>query len=311
MKIGFIGLGKMGSRMVEKMLKEGHEVFVWNRTKDIMEQFHALMVEQKLDSKLALSYSVSTLVEGLGHPKIVWSMLPAGVATQSILDEAAEFLSKDDILIDGGNSYYKDTQKRYDQLKTKGIKFLGIGVSGGIHAITNGYPFMVGGDESAYEVIKPLLDSLSKPTGGYEYFGTGGAGHFVKMVHNGIEYGMMQAIGEGFGVLQKSEYQLDLLKVAKLYQKNTIVSGFLMDMAASGLEKDPTLSLVEGIIAESGEAAWTVEVAKQEQVPIENIEQSLEFRRKSQTDSNIQQSTAAKMVATLRHEFGGHEIKKK
>jgi 6-phosphogluconate dehydrogenase len=170
---------------------------------------------------------------------------------------------------------------------------------------------MVGGDKSAYETIMPLLDSLAKPNGGHAYFGTGGAGHFVKMVHNGIEYGMMQAIGEGFGVLEKSEYQFDLLEVAKLWQKGTIVSSFLIDRAKDALEKDKKLSDIEGVIASTGEAEWTVNAAKQESVPVPVIEESLEFRRQSQTDMAIQNSFAAKMVAALRREFGGHDVKKK
>ncbi|MBI2443394.1 MAG: 6-phosphogluconate dehydrogenase, partial [Candidatus Levybacteria bacterium] len=182
------------------------------------------------------------------------------------------------------------------------------GVSGGVHALENGYPLMAGGDVSAYRYITTILDSLAKPNGGHAYFGTGGAGHFVKMVHNGIEYGMMQALGEGFGVFDKSPYNLDLLEIAKLYQKGTIISGFLMDQAKNALGKDSILSSIEGKIDASGEGEWTVAEAKKEGVPIENIEQSLDFRRRSQTDQAVQDSFAAKMVAALRHEFGGHAL---
>lgn len=233
-----------------------------------------------------------------------------GGATESVLNEVSQYLSSGDILIDGGNANFKDTERRSDVLSAKGIRFLGIGVSGGVHAIENGYPMMVGGNESAYKEIIPILDVLAEPRGGHAYFGGGGAGHFVKMVHNGIEYGMMQAIGEGFGVLEKSPYNLDLLEVAKLWQKSTIVSGFLIDRVRDTLEKDTTLSEIDGRIAASGEGEWTVAQGKEEGVPVENIEQALNFRIRSQTDEKIQSSYAAKMVNALRHEFGGHVVKR-
>ena len=295
MKVGFIGLGKMGARMVSKLLKEGHEVVVWNRS----------------DHELKNVENVEKLIKSLEAPRIIWSMLPAGEATEEILKEISKFAEAGDIIIDGGNSNFKDTQRRYEEFKTKDIRFLGIGVSGGIIAATDGYPMMVGGDKSAYEFIKPILDSLSKPQGGHEYFGIGGAGHFVKMIHNGIEYGIMQSLGEGFEVLEKSPYNLDLLKVARLYQKGTLVSGFMLDRAVEVLSNPLILSSIEGKIAESGEAKWTVDQAKEEGVDVEIIERSLEFRRRSQKDEKIQKSFSGRMVAALRNAFGGHEIKKK
>ncbi|MDO8583079.1 MAG: decarboxylating 6-phosphogluconate dehydrogenase [bacterium] len=295
MKIGFIGLGKMGARMVQKLISQGHEVIAWNRS----------------DHELKNVESVEKLVKSLESPKIIWSMLPAGDATEEILKEISKFVKAGDIVIDGGNSNFKDTQCRYEDFTKKGIKYLGIGVSGGIIAAREGYPMMVGGDKSAHEFIKPILDSLSKPHGGHEYFGIGGAGHFVKMVHNGMEYGIMQSLGEGFGIMEKSPYDLDLQKVAKLYQKGTLVSGFMLDRTLEALENDPKLEKIVGIIAESGEAKWTVEQAKEEQVDVEIIERSLEFRRRSQTDEKIQKSFSARMVAALRNAFGGHEVKKK
>lgn len=291
MQMGFIGLGKMGSRMVQKLLEEGHEVESWTRSKSTI--------------------TIEELIHGLEKPRIIWMMVSAGEATEEVLTEVSKYLEKDDIVIDGGNANYKDTQKRYEKLRNKEIRYLGIGVSGGVVAATEGYPLMVGGNKSAYEFIKPVLDSLAKPNGGHEYFGTGGAGHFVKMIHNGIEYGTMQSLGEGFGVLEKAPYRLDLVKVAKLYQKSTLLSGFMMDRTVEALESDPKLDSIIGVIAESGEARWTVEQAKEENVPVEIIEKSLEFRHRSQTDENVQKSFAARMVAALRHAFGGHETKKK
>lgn len=285
----------MGARMVSKLQKEKHEIIVWNRSG------HEL---KNVDS-------IEKLIKSLETPRIVWLMVPAGEATEEVLKEVSKFVEKGDIVIDGGNSHFKDTQTRFAQFQKKGIKFLGIGVSGGIIAATEGYPMMVGGDKSAYEFVKPILNSLAKPNGGHEYFGEGGAGHFVKMIHNGIEYGIMQSLGEGFGVLEKSPYNLDLLKVAKLYQKGTLVSGFMLDRAAEVLSNPSILSSIEGKIAESGEAKWTIEQAKEEGVDAEIIERSLEFRRRSKTDPKVQNSFSAKLVAALRNAFGGHEIKRK
>lgn len=295
MAIGFIGLGKMGSRIVLKLQKEGHEVVAWNRS----------------DHKLKNAETIEKLVKSLEASRVIWLMLPAGEATEDILTEVSKYVQAGDIVIDGGNSFYKDTQQRFEEFKKRGIRFLGIGVSGGIIAATKGYPMMVGGDKSAYELIKPILNALAKPHGGYGYFGEGGAGHFVKMVHNGIEYGIMQSLGEGFEVLQKAPYKFDLLKIAKLYQKGTLLSGFMLDRLVEIFAKDQSLSDIEGIIAESGEARWTIDQAKEEGVEVEIIKRSLEYRKKSQKDFTVQNSFAAKLIAALRRAFGGHQVKKK
>lgn len=310
MKLIFLGLGKMGTRMVEKLLRDGHEVVAWNRTLEIAEEFR-LVVSQNGLSGLEIQSEVKDAVLRLQTQKIVWCMLPAGEASEKILQEVSNYLEKGDILIDGANAKFEDTERRFNEFSKKGIKFLGIGVSGGVIAEKNGYPLMVGGDKSAYDTIIPLLDSLGKPQGGHAYFGPGGAGHFVKMVHNGIEYGMMQAIGEGFGVLEKAPYDYDLLEVAKLWQKGTIVDSFLIDRAKDALEKNDKLSDIVGEIDATGEAQWTVEQGQKEDVFVENIEQSLDFRRRSKTDQKVRDSFAARMVAALRREFGGHAIKKK
>jgi len=314
MKIGFIGLGKMGSRMAVKLLQEQHELVVWNRSQEAILNIKNQIskINPSADGqKLKIANSIEELVRSLDKPRMVWVMVTAGEATQKVLDELGKFIEKEDIIIDGGNSYFKDTQRRYEELNTQNIKFLGIGVSGGIIAATNGYPLMVGGDKSAYEFVQPILESLSKPNGGYEYFGEGGAGHFVKMVHNGIEYGIMQSLAEGLGVLEKSPYKLDLLKITKLWQKGTLISGFMLDRTVEVLSNPSILSSIEGYIEESGEGVWTVEQAKKENVPIEIIEKSLEFRRRSQKDSALQNSLAAKMIAAVRNAFGGHSVKSK
>lgn len=311
MKIGFVGLGKMGKGMVEKLLWGGHTVVAWNRTRSVVDEFRLVVAKKKLADYFGTAEEIKDLVYNLQSPRIIWIMLPAGEATESVIRELDKYIEKGDILVDGGNAYYQDTEKRYKYFQEKGIRYLGIGVSGGITAAKNGYPLMIGGDRLGFHRIKPLLETLIKPHGGYEYFGEGGAGHFVKMVHNGIEYGMMQAIGEGFGVLEKSPYNFDLVKVAKLWQRGTIITSFLMECAKNALEKDPTLSQIDGVIDATGEAEWTVSQAKAEGVPIENIEQALVFRHRSKIEDNVRHSLAARMIAALRHEFGGHRVQKK
>jgi 6-phosphogluconate dehydrogenase len=309
MKIGIAGLGKMGGRMAEKLVLEGQDVTVWNRTHE-----KAVELAEKLGGheNISVADSIEELVQKLPKPRVVLTMLPAGEPTQNLLNEVAKLLDKEDILIDAGNSYYKDTERRAQEFGDQGIRYLGIGVSGGIIAVEEGYPQMVGGDKSAYEYITPILDSLAKPGGGHEYFGPGGAGHFVKMVHNGIEYPIMQALGEGFGVLANSEYNFDLVKIAKLYQRGTLVSGFMLDRAAEALENDPRLENIEGVIGSaSQETIWTIDEARKNNLPIESIEQAQQFRVRSETDHDIQNSFAAHMVGALRIAFGGHPVKLK
>ncbi|MCL5434939.1 MAG: NAD(P)-binding domain-containing protein, partial [Patescibacteria group bacterium] len=282
MKIAILGLGKMGSRIAQKLYEEGHKVFVWNRSKTPIEELElkiknspastseAGRAKLKItDQNFRIAENIEDLVSRLRSPRVIWLMLPAGEATQAVLDKISKYLKKGDIVIDGGNAHFRDTQKRFEEFGKIGVEFLGIGVSGGISAEKNGFPLMAGGAKAAYEYIKPILDSLAKPNGGHEYFGTGGAGHFVKMVHNGIEYGTMQSLGEGFEVLEKSKYKFDLLKVARLWQKGTLVSGFMLDRAVEVLSENPELSGIVGSIEESGEARWTIEEAKKEGVEAE------------------------------------------
>lgn len=307
MKLGFIGLGRMGNRMVMKLLNEGHEVVVWNRSHEKVDE---LLGQTKENWKISASESTGDLMKQLKTPRIVWSMLPAGDVTEEILiGSVGGYAKSRDILIDGANSHFSDTQMRYEILKKNGILYLGIGVSGGVIAYENGYPLMVGGSREAYEKVKPVLDSLAKPNGGHEYFGDGGAGHFVKMVHNAIEYGYMQAIGEGFGILDKAPYNLDLLKVAKLYQKETLLSGFMMDRTVESFASDPRLEKISGYIEDSGEVRWVIEQAKNENVPVKIISKSLQFREKSREDESVSGTFAARMIAALRYAFGRHEVR--
>ena len=301
MTIVILGLGKMGSRIAKK-LSSKHQVYVWNRTKADVEKFAAENSKVKVVNELSE-------IQYLKPPRIIWLMLPAGEPTVEVLYEVKKHVLPGDVVIDGGNAYWKDGEKRFLEFDNIGVNFLGIGISGGLFGEKNGYPLMIGGSKDGYDLIKPILETLSKPNGAYEYFGEGGAGHFVKMVHNGIEYGMMQSIGEGFEILQKAPLKFDLKKVAKLWQKGTIISGFLIDRAADALSKNPNLNNIVGEIESSGEADWAVEAAREEGVDVEIIEASLEFRKRSKTDKRIQESFTAKLIAALRREFGGHSIR--
>lgn len=301
MQIGIIGLGKMGGRIAQKLSSGGHEVLVWNRS-------NAPLEELKTRNKQIKTFpEIKELVENLSTPRIIWIMVDhKGVS--EVLDELKKYIVEGDIIVDGGNSNYKETDRRFEELEKKKIKFLGVGVSGGIVAFKKGYPMMVGGNKEGYDYLKPIFDSLSDPDGGYGYFGPGGAGHFVKMIHNGVEYAMMQAIGEGFEIMDKSKYELNLSKVAKVWQRGTIVSGFLMDRAAEMLKEDIKLEKYKGVIARSGEGDWTIEAAKELGIEPEIIDESVEFRKKSEESKKIQNSFTARMINALRMAFGGHVI---
>lgn len=316
MRVGFLGLGKMGKRMVWKLLTQKHDVVIWNRSsspiEELVEEYENVApMQKKKMGQLFVASEIAEMRTLLRKTRVFWSMLPAGEVTNDILEQVGDIADEGDIVVDGGNSYFQDSQKWFEKFKKMNVRFLGIGVSGGVHAAENGFSLMVGGNENAYNHIKPILKTLASPNGSYEYFGTGGVGHFIKMVHNGIEYGMMQSIGEGFGVVEKGPYKVDFQKLAKVWQKGSIISSFLIDRAADALEKDPTLAKIVGDIDATGEAEWTIQVGEKEEVPIQVIKDSFHFRQRSKSDRKIQKSFAAKMVSALRHEFGGHKVKEK
>jgi 6-phosphogluconate dehydrogenase len=309
MKLAVLGLGKMGRNIASKLMQDGQQVVAWNRSKETLEEYRNANSEFIVAQKLEIAHSTESLRDMLQKPRIIWSMLPSGEATENTLHEILDtIVEQGDIVIDGGNSNYKDTERLSKEFEAKGVKFLGIGVSGGIYGLKNGYPMMVGGNESAYQYVKPILDSLSKPNGVHTYFGPGGAGHFVKMVHNGVEYGMMQSIAEGFGVLAKSEYKLNLVNIGNNWQKGSIVASFLVYCGVSALIKDRSLSQFDGYIDAKGEGKWTQETAKEMHVPTPALDAAIDFRNRSQFDKGVQETFVAKMVAALRHEFGGHEV---
>lgn len=300
MKFGMIGLGRMGGNMVRRLLKGGHEVVVYNRSP---EPVQAAAKEGAIPST-----SVDDLISKLSSPRAVWIMVPAGDATQAMIDNVASKLNPGDIIIDGGNSNYKDSIRRGEALKTKGLHFVDVGTSGGIWGITEGYSMMVGGADEAVSQIRPLLETLAPAADqGWGHVGPTGSGHFVKMVHNGIEYGMMQAYAEGFEIMRaKEEFGLDLHQIAELWRFGSVVRSWLLDLTAVALKENPNLDGIKAWVADSGEGRWTVAEAIDQDVPAPVITLSLMMRFVSRQDD----SYAAKLLAAMRNQFGGHEIKK-
>jgi 6-phosphogluconate dehydrogenase len=243
------------------------------------------------------------LVEKLSPPRTIWTMVPAGDVTEQALLKFADMMDDDDILIDGGNSYFRDSIRRAEMLKEKNIRFMDAGTSGGIWGLRVGYCLMVGGDSSAYEHVEPALKTLA-PENGYAYLGDAGAGHFTKMVHNGVEYGMMQAYAEGFEILEKSQYDFDLRAISSLWNQGSVVRSWLLELAESAFERDGHLDSVRGYAEDSGEGRWTVIEAISESVPANVIAGSLFARFASRQDDSF----AMKVIAALRGEFGGHAI---
>ncbi len=286
MRVGIVGLGRMGGNMTERLREHGHTVETYARTAP--ERTAGSLVE---------------LAEKLEQPRVVWLMIPAGDPTEHAFQTLAELLEEGDILVDGGNSNFRDSQRRAAQAKERGVAFLDAGVSGGIWGLKEGYCVMVGGDAGAFGRIEPLLQSLTEE-GGYAHVGPPGAGHFVKMVHNGIEYGMMQALAEGFEIMQASEFGLDLRQVAELWQHGSVVRSWLLDLLESALLEDPGLERIRGYVEDSGEGRWTVFEAINESVPAPVITLSLFARFASRQD----ESFAAKVNAALRKQFGGHRV---
>lgn len=298
MKIGFIGLGKMGYNMVLRLLNDKHEVVVYNRdenkTKDIA-------------AKGAIpSFSLEELVSKLPERKVVWLMVPAGKPVDENLDKLLSLLSKDDIIIDGGNSYWRETQQRAEKASAKGIHFLDCGTSGGVWGLQNGYCLMYGGNKEAADFVEPVFKTLA-PDKGYVYCGPSGTGHMVKMVHNGIEYGMMQAYAEGFEILQKAPYDLNLTKIADAWQYGSVIRSWLLELAVNALSEDPKLEKLKDYVQDSGEGRWTVQTAIDFDVPAHVITASLYTRFQSRQE----ESFAMKMLAALRNQFGGHAVKTK
>ncbi len=296
MRIGFIGLGRMGANMVRRLVRDGHGVVAYNRTAERTREIAGEGAEA--------SFSIAELVAKLQPPRIVWVMVPAGDATQAQVDELLLHLEPGDTIVDGGNTNFHDDVRRHAQVAAKGVRYVDAGVSGGIWGLQVGYCLMVGGEREAVEPIEPVFRSLA-PDGGYLHVGGPGAGHYVKMVHNGIEYGLMQAYAEGFEIMHASSYDLDLSGIADLWMQGSVVRSWLLELAGRALRDDPDLTHLKGWVADSGEGRWTVQEALDLDVPAPVITLSLQTRLRSRQDD----SYGAKVLAALRNEFGGHAVK--
>ena len=296
MRIGFIGLGRMGANMVRRLVRDGHEVVAFNRTP---EKTREIMTEGAEGA-----FSVAELVAGLPAPRAVWIMVPAGDATEAMLDELMGVLEPGDTIIDGGNTNFHDDVRRHAKVGAKGLKYVDAGTSGGVWGLQNGYCLMVGGDSDAVEPREPIFRTLA-PADGYAHVGGPGAGHYVKMVHNGIEYGLMQAYAEGFEILHASDYKLDLGQIAGIWRYGSVVRSWLLELLVDALAKGQDFPGVKGWVADSGEGRWTILEAMERDVPAPIITLSLQARLRSRQD----ESYGAKVLAALRNEFGGHAIK--
>jgi len=296
MRIGFIGLGRMGANMVRRLLRDKHEIVAYNRTAEKTKE----IAGEGADG----AFSIAELVGKLEKPPAVWIMVPAGDATEAQIEELLEHLQPGDTIIDGGNTNFHDDQRRHPELKKKGIEYIDAGVSGGIWGLANGFCLMVGGDPEPVKRLEPVFLSLA-PKDGYLHVGGPGAGHYVKMVHNGIEYGLMQAYAEGFEIMHASDYTLDLQKISTLWNHGSVVRSWLLELAERAFAGDQDLKHLKGWVADSGEGRWTVQEAIDKDVPAPVITLSLQTRFRSRQDD----SYGAKVLAALRNEFGGHAVK--
>ena len=320
MQIGIVGLGRMGANIARRLMRDGHRVVVFNRTPDAA---HALAAEGATSA-----FTLEDMVAALEPPRSVWIMVPAGEATESVVGELAALLKSGDAVIDGGNTFYKDDLRRAAALKARGIDYLDVGTSGGIWGLERGYCMMIGGSREAVERLDPIFASLAPGAGdipptpgrqgrdsraeqGYVHAGPVGAGHFAKMIHNGIEYGLMQAYAEGFEILQRANsdtlpleqrFDFDLADIAEVWRRGSVISSWLLDLTASALAKDAALDGFQGYVQDSGEGRWTVNAAIEEAVPAPVLSAALYARFRSRLD----RSFADRLLSAMRGEFGGH-----
>ncbi len=320
MQIGMVGLGKMGANMTRRLMRGGHQVVVTDLSAD--------NVKQLASEGAVASSSLDDFVAKLGKPRVAWLMVPAGDPTEQTVQTLAKKFERGDILIDGGNSYFKDDIRRGEQLKEKGIHYLDVGTSGGVWGIDRGYCMMIGGSKDAFQRLNPIFKTLAPGLGdiprtpgrekmsgtaedGYIYCGPHGAGHFVKMVHNGIEYGIMQAYAEGFDIFKNAvskalpenqRYDLNLPDIAEVWRRGSVVSSWLLDLTAMALTENPTLSEYAGFVQDSGEGRWTIQAAIDEAVPVDVLSAALFVRFRSRQEHTF----AEKMLSAMRQKFGGH-----
>jgi 6-phosphogluconate dehydrogenase len=297
MEIGFVGLGRMGGNMVTRLLHGGHQVVAYDRS--------ASAVSAVAASGAKGAQSLGELVGALAAPRAVWVMVPAGDPTETTIRELAALMAAGDIVIDGGNTYYKDDVRRAKELASRELLYVDAGTSGGIWGLQNGYCLMVGGERSAIDRLAPVLETLAPPNG-WLHTGAVGAGHYVKMIHNGIEYGMMQAYAEGFELMSASDYGLDLPRIATLWNQGSVVRSWLLELAADALSGDPKLASLKPWVEDSGEGRWTVEDAVEKAIPAPVLTASLYARFRSRRENSF----ADRLLAALRNAFGGHAVKR-
>lgn len=299
MQLGMIGLGRMGGNMTLRLLRGGHEMVVWNRSPG--------PVKTATDEGATASENFADMVQKLSAPRAVWVMLPAGETTENAIHELMDLLSPGDTIIDGGNSNYHESIRRAAMVEVRNLHFVDVGTSGGVWGLKEGYSLMIGGRKEPVERLRPIFETLAPaPDKGWGHVGPSGAGHFVKMVHNGIEYGMMQAFAEGFEVMKKkTDLELDVAQIAEVWRYGSVVRSWLLDLSAAALKENPDLNGIKGWVADSGEGRWTVAEAIDLDVPAPVITLSLLMRFVSRQED----SYAAKLLAAMRNQFGGHEIK--
>ncbi len=300
MEIGMIGLGRMGGNMAQRLLRGGHRVVTYDANPE------AVSVSRN-HGAVAVA-SLSELVDALSPPRPVWTMLPPGEPTESTIDSLMLLLSPNDIILDGGNANYKDSMRRAEKLARSNLEFMDVGTSGGVWGLVDGYSLMVGGKDETYQRLKPIFQTLAPAEDkGLSHVGPAGAGHFVKMVHNGVEYGLMQAYAEGFEIMEaKSEFQLDLAEIAETWRYGSVVRSWLLDLAASALKEDPALESLQAYVDDSGEGRWAVQESVDLAVPAPVITAALQQRFRSRQE----QPFGARLLAALRNQFGGHTVRK-
>ncbi len=297
MEIGFIGLGKMGMNMVTRLQRDRHRVVVYDRT--------AELIKQAEGQGCVGASSLAELVSKLATPRALWIMVPSGAPTEETVRTVAALLQAGDVIIDGGNTRFHDDVRRAAELKKKSIHYIDAGTSGGVWGLKLGYCLMIGGEKDVVMRLEPIFKTLA-PENGWAYMGSHGAGHYVKMVHNGIEYSMMQGYAEGFELMSKSDYHLDLAKIADLWMHGSVVRSWLLELAAGALKQDPKLEGLKGYVPDSGEGRWMVLDAIEKDVPVPTLTTALFTRFRSRQE----QSFAEKMLAALRNAFGGHAVRR-
>jgi 6-phosphogluconate dehydrogenase len=298
MQLAMIGLGRMGGNMVRRLLRGGHALTVWDQNPDAIHELESLGATAARD--------LADLCGRLAMPRAIWMMVPSGVAVDDTIAQLLPHLSPDDVLLDGGNSNYYDTIRRGQGLRGYGIHYVDVGTSGGIWGLENGYCLMIGGPGDAIERCWPVFETLA-PAGGFAHMGPSGAGHYVKMIHNGIEYGLLQAYAEGYEILHASKhYDLDLHQIARLWNQGSVVRSWINELAERAFSEDPDLASIRGYVEDSGEGRWTIREAMACDVPAPVITLALQMRLRSRQEDSF----GAKVIAALRNQFGGHAVKR-